>query len=95
MLLARGPFDRFTTVCALFLLSFCVFMQMLGAPMTLWDFDLEFDPVHAPFLEAYSLPTVVSNAEPTRTVAFIECASDSLRYCHHAHSLFRPPNSLI
>ena len=95
MLLARGSFDRFTTVCALFLLSFCVFMQMLGVPMTLWDFDLELDPVNAPFLEGYSLPTVVSNNEPSHTVALIEYASESLRYCLHAHSLFRPPNSLI
>jgi hypothetical protein len=95
MLLARGSFDHSTTVCALLFLCFCVFMQVLGAPMTLWDFDLEFDPANAPFLEGYSLPTVVSHTQPSRTVAFIDYASESLRYCLHAHSLFRPPNSLI
>jgi hypothetical protein len=94
MLLVRGSVDHPRAVCALILLCFCVFMQMLGVPMTLWDFGLELDPLNAPFLEGYSLPTVVSHVQPSRTVAFIDDASETLRYFLHAHSLFRPPNSL-
>ena len=95
MLLARGSSDHSTTACALVLLCFCVFMQVLGAPTTLWDFDLEFDQTNAPVLEGYSLPAVVSHTQPSCTAAFIDYASELLRYCLHAHSLFRPPNSLI
>ena len=93
MLLVRGSVDHPGAACALMLLCFCVFMQMLGAPMTLWDFDLELDAANTPFLEGYSLPTVVSHAQPSRTVAFVDDASETLRYFLHAHSLFRPPNS--
>lgn len=95
MLLVRGSVDHPRAVCALLLLCFCVFMQMPGAPMALCGCDLELDAANTPFLEEYSLPTVVSHAQPSRAVAFVDDAPETLRYVLHAHSLFRPPNSLI
>ncbi len=95
MLLMRNSFHRSTMAHAVLVICLCVFMQMLGTTMTLWDLELELDPLNASLLDGLSLPAFSSDVRPSHAVALLEQSRTSSPYFLHAHSLFRPPNPLI
>jgi hypothetical protein len=94
MRLMRISTDRSTTAYSVLFLCLCVFMQLLGATMTLWDLDIDLDPVNAPLLEGFSLPTSFPNIKPAGPAAFFYYSIETARYLLRTHHLFRPPNSL-
>ena len=95
MLLERYSTSRAGTVWTVLILCLCILMQMLGTTMTLWDLEFQLDPVNAPLLEGYSLPTVLADASLLLNIAVLAISSETLQKLLRSHGLFRPPNSLV
>ncbi len=93
MLLERCSANHAEVAWILLALCLCVVMQMLGTTMTLWDFELQLDPPHAPLLEGLSLPTVLPDTTPSLIAAAVTLSSETLPHLLSAHSLLRPPNT--
>lgn len=90
----RGSHVRPITASAIAFICICVFMQMLGTTMTLWDLDLELDQANAPLLEGLSLPAIFSDVPPYSATALLADSTRTLRHILRDHTLFRPPNFL-
>lgn len=75
----------------LVLLCLCVFMQVLGAPTSLWNLELEEDVLESSILEALSIPT--GRVPQGRDRSWF-CRSDMCQFPADVLSdggLFRPP----
>ena len=94
MLLDRCSPNHTGMAWTVVILCFCVLMQMLGSTMTLWNFELQLDPVNAPLLEGLSLPTELANAASSIVIAILAISSERLQYLLPSHGLLRPPNSV-
>lgn len=95
MPMIRGFTHRPLAVCAVLFICLCVFMQMLGASMTLWNPDQEIDSINAPVLEGFSLPTATSNIPPSFAIRLWQNSSPFLRSFLRQQVLFHPPNFSI
>ncbi|HEU4684649.1 MAG TPA: hypothetical protein VFS39_09145 [Nitrospira sp.] len=86
----RCSTSRMRMVTLLFL-CLCVLMQMLGTTMTLWDFQLQLEPVNGLLLEGLSLPAGVSDV--TSLVVTTVLDEDSPHVPRHLHDtrLLHPP----
>lgn len=94
MLLDRCSPNHTGMAWTVLVLCICVLMQMLGTTMTLWNFELQLDPVNAPLLEGLSLPTALVNATSSLIIAILAISSERLRYLLRSQGLLRPPNSV-
>ena len=84
---------RSMTVWTMVVLCLCVFMQMLGTSMTLWNFALDSDQATAPLYGGYSLPTYLFDLERFVGTEFRGPSGGTPWRFLHICSLFRPPNS--
>lgn len=94
MLLKRSSVASPLTACAILVFCVCVFMQMLGTTMTLWDLDYDLDPVHAALLEGLSLPASFFGVPPPVLVESVSDSSPPWQHIVAEQLLFRPPNVL-
>jgi hypothetical protein len=74
-------------------LCFCVVMQVLGTPTSLWTMEFETDMVSASLLEGFSLPTDLVISAPTPLSSRRVESSGSLWSVLLEHTLFRPPDT--
>ncbi|BCA53208.1 hypothetical protein W02_03480 [Nitrospira sp. KM1] len=66
-------------------------MQMFGTTMTLWDLQLQFDPIDAQALEEFSVPATISIDSPIPVVTSDTILAMTYRPGLHELNLFRPP----
>jgi hypothetical protein len=82
------------TALVVTLLCLSVFMQMLGAPVTLWDVDNTIDVDYLSFLEGFAIP---ADSPLIGQAVFLSRDGGGTSRPHSLlrdHSLFRPPTSL-
>jgi hypothetical protein len=94
MLLSRSANVHILILWGIVFICFCVMMYALGSPMTLWSLELQLDPVNAPLLEGFSLPSHVVDLQPTMSGSVLSEPVPDLRHLLDEHVLLRPPNSL-
>lgn len=92
MPMLAGFTHRPLIACAVLFICLCVFMQMLGTSMTLWNPDQEIDSVNAQVLEGFSLPTAIMNVPLSLATRIIQNLSPFLRSLLREQVLFHPPN---
>ena len=95
MLLEWHSTSRSGIAWTILVLCICVVMQMLGTTMTLWNFDLQLDPVNAPLLEGFSLPAIVPDTEPSANAVLVAPSSERPPHLVSTHALFHPPIILV
>jgi len=91
MLLDRSSNVHPLLRCSIGVLCLCVMMYALGTTMTLWNLQIELDPVNAPLLEGLSLPAAFMDLNPTLSTASLNDAPPPLRLLLNEQTLFRPP----
>lgn len=94
MLLPRQTLAPTVFDCIIGVICLCIVMYALGTTMTLWDLQLELDPVNAPLLEGFSLPATLVDLRPTISNVSLHEIPPFLRMQPKEESLFRPPISL-
>jgi hypothetical protein len=93
MLWLRGSHVRPITTSTFAFICLCVFMQMLGTTMTLWDLDVEMDQANAPLLEGLSLPATFADVPRSSATSLLAHSTETLRHVLRDYILFRPPIS--
>jgi hypothetical protein len=91
----RGVTRHPLIVLAIGVVCLCVVMQMLGTTMTMWDFQYPLDPVNAPLLEGFSLPTAFVGFQPVTVVWSTVVTAPALHPVLCEQTLFRHPNCLL
>lgn len=79
------------TALVVTLLCLSVFMQMLGAPVTLWDVDNNIDVDYLSFLEGFAIPADSPLIGQAVFLSRDGVGTSRLHSLLRDHSLFRPP----
>ncbi|HLZ33479.1 MAG TPA: hypothetical protein VKP13_05655 [Nitrospira sp.] len=95
MLLKRSSVNHLLTACVVLVVCTCIFMQMLGTTMTLWDLEFELDPDNAVLLEGFSVPASCLSIPPPAVLDFLSAPTTRWRHIVCGQTLFRPPNFRI
>jgi len=78
-------------VLVISLICFCVFMQLLGVPISLWDFNFEEDLLEISVSEGLTLVSTQLYFKPFLFCLQAGCPSQIAQDVLLAHSMFHPP----
>lgn len=85
------PGNSGSAVVAVIFLCICVFMQMLGVPVTLLSPELSPDTLGASVLEGFSVPPTVPQLTPSSETVPVTDDSPSVHVPILASVMFHPP----
>lgn len=86
--------DTRTTFVVIGLLCLCIVMQMLGAPMTLWDAQSVSDPFGSSVVEGFSIPVEFQPQPAPLPLSFVAVIAAAPFTPLFLHDLFQPPRSI-